>query len=68
MAGSKRENASKVETGTHFKIVSPVLPAPRLAPMIRSHWMIENGLSPVLGLVFKDDNAGPGIELEYLLG
>ena len=36
-------------------ITSLVLLAHQIGPMIRGHWMIENGLHWVLDMVFRDD-------------
>ena len=55
MVESKREIDDKVETETRFYITSLTLLANALGPMIRSHWMIENGLHWVLDMVFRDD-------------
>jgi predicted transposase YbfD/YdcC len=55
MVESKREADGKVETETRFYITSLVLLANALGPMIRSHWMVENGLHWVLDMVFRDD-------------
>jgi predicted transposase YbfD/YdcC len=55
MVESKRESAGKSETETRFYITSLVLLASALGPMIRSHWMIENGLHWVLDMIFRDD-------------
>ena len=55
MIESKRESAGKTETETRFYITSLVLLANVLGPMIRSHWMIENGLHWVLDMIFRDD-------------
>jgi len=55
MVESKRESAGKTETETRFYITSLVLLANALGPMIRSHWMVENGLHWVLDMIFRDD-------------
>lgn len=55
MVESERESDGKVETETRFYITSLVLLANALGPMIRSHWMVENGLHWVLDMVFRDD-------------
>jgi predicted transposase YbfD/YdcC len=55
MVESKRESAGKAEAETRFYITSLVLLAKALGPMIRSHWMIENGLHWVLDMIFRDD-------------
>lgn len=56
MVESEREADGKVETETRFYITSLALLANALGPMIRSHWMIENGLHWVLDMVFRDDD------------
>jgi len=55
MVESERQTNGKVETETRFYITSLVLLANALGPMIRSHWMVENGLHWVLDMVFRDD-------------
>jgi predicted transposase YbfD/YdcC len=55
MVESQREKAGKIETETRFYITSLVLLANVLGPMIRSHWMVENGLHWVLDMIFRDD-------------
>jgi predicted transposase YbfD/YdcC len=55
MVESERVNAGKIETETRFYITSLALLANALGPMIRSHWMVENGLHWVLDMVFRDD-------------
>jgi predicted transposase YbfD/YdcC len=55
MVESERETDGKVETETRFYITSLALLAVALGPMIRSHWMVENGLHWVLDMVFRDD-------------
>src|SRR5271166_2126075 len=55
MVESKRETEGKVETETRFYITSLALLASALGPMIRSHWMVENGLHWVLDMIFRDD-------------
>ncbi len=55
MVESERETDGKVETETRFYITSLALLANALGPMIRSHWMVENGLHWVLDMVFRDD-------------
>ena len=53
MVESERETDGKVETETRFYITSLALLANALGPMIRSHWMVENGLHWVLGMIFR---------------
>ena len=55
MVDSEREINGKIETETRFYITSLVLLASALGPMIRSHWMVENGLHWVLDMIFRDD-------------
>ena len=52
---SEREIGDKVERETRFYITSLVLLATMLAPIIRSHWAIENSLHWVMDMVFRDD-------------
>lgn len=52
---SVRETADKVERERRFYITSLLLPANMLAPVVRSHWAIENGLHWVMDMVFRDD-------------
>lgn len=56
MVESKRESVGGTETETRFYITSLVLLANALGPMIRSHWMVENGLHWVLDMIFRDDD------------
>ena len=55
MVESQREIDGKIETETRFYITSLVLLALAIGPMIRSHWMVENGLHWVLDMIFRDD-------------
>ncbi len=57
MIESERETDGKVEAETRFYITSLALLANALGPMIRSHWMVENGLHWVLDMIFRDDDA-----------
>jgi len=52
---STREIGDKVERETRLYITSLVLLASLIGPMIRSHWMIENGLHWIMDMVFRDD-------------
>src|SRR5262245_5802719 len=52
---STREIGDKIERETRLYITSLTLPASLLAPIVRSHWAIENGLHWVLDMVFRDD-------------
>ena len=51
---SERKTDCRVETETPFYITSLALLANALGPMIRSHWLIENGLDWVLDIVFRN--------------
>jgi predicted transposase YbfD/YdcC len=55
MVESQRETDGRIETETRFYITSLVLLAVAIGPMIRSHWMVENGLHWVLDVIFRDD-------------
>jgi len=57
MVESERETEGKVETETRFYITSLTLLANAVGPMIRSHWMVENGLHWVLDMVMRDDES-----------
>jgi len=52
---SEREIGDKVERETRFYITSLVLLATMLAPIVRSHWAIENSLHWVMDMIFRDD-------------
>lgn len=52
---STREIAGKVEREARFYITSLLLVASLLAPVVRSHWAIENSLHWVMDMVFRDD-------------
>jgi predicted transposase YbfD/YdcC len=52
---STREVAGKIEREMRLYITSMVLLAHQIGPMIRAHWMIENGLHWVLDMIFRDD-------------
>ncbi|KAF0117528.1 MAG: ybfL [Rhodospirillaceae bacterium] len=52
---SVREIGDKIETETRFYITSLLFLALRLAPIIRSHWAIENSLHWVMDMIFRDD-------------
>ena len=45
----------RVRAGDRFYITSLVLLATSLAPIVRSHWVIENSLNWVMDMVFRDD-------------
>lgn len=52
---SEREIGGKTERETRYYLTSLVLAALLLAPIVRSHWAIENSLHWVLDMVFRDD-------------
>lgn len=52
---STREVAGKIDREMRLYITSLVLLANQVGPMIRGHWMIENGLHWVLDMIFRDD-------------
>jgi predicted transposase YbfD/YdcC len=52
---SQREIDGKIQCETRFYITSLVLLASMLGPMIRDHWMVENGLHWVMDMMFRDD-------------
>ena len=52
---STREVDGKIDRETRLYITSLVLLANLIGPMIRGHWMIENGLHWVLDMIFRDD-------------
>ena len=52
---STREVGGKIDREMRLYITSLVLLAHQIGPMIRSHWMIENGLHWVLDMIFRDD-------------
>jgi predicted transposase YbfD/YdcC len=49
------KDPAKVERETRFYITSLGWLAAQLAPAIRSHWMVENGLHWVMDMMFRDD-------------
>jgi len=61
MVESERETPAtakdpvKIERETRFYITSLVWLAGQIAPAIRDHWMIENGLHWVMDMMFRDD-------------
>jgi predicted transposase YbfD/YdcC len=52
---STREAGGKIDREMRLYITSMVLLANQIGPMIRAHWMIENGLHWVLDMIFRDD-------------
>jgi len=52
---STREVGGKIDRETRLYITSLVLMANLIGPMVRGHWMIENGLHWVLDMIFRDD-------------
>lgn len=57
MVESVRETGDKQERDTRFYITSLLLVASILAPIVRSHWAIENSLHWVMDMVFRDDES-----------
>jgi predicted transposase YbfD/YdcC len=61
MVESEREipatakDPAKIERETRFYITSLVWLASQIAPAIRGHWMIENGLHWIMDMMFRDD-------------
>jgi predicted transposase YbfD/YdcC len=55
MVESRRESDGKVTQETRFYITSLILLGNLIGPMIRDHWMIENGLHWIMDMVFRDD-------------
>jgi predicted transposase YbfD/YdcC len=61
MVESEREipatakDPAKIERETRFYITSLVWLACQIAPAIRGHWMIENGLHWMMDMMFRDD-------------
>ena len=52
---SQREIDDKVQRETRVYITSLALLASVLGPMIRDHWMVENGLHWLMDMMFRDD-------------
>jgi predicted transposase YbfD/YdcC len=52
---SEREIDDKLERETRFYITSLAMLATSLAPIVRSHWAIENSLHWIMDMVFRDD-------------
>src|ERR1700734_3165270 len=52
---STREVGGKIDREMRLYITSLVLLAHQMGPMVRAHWMIENGLHWVLDMIFRDD-------------
>jgi predicted transposase YbfD/YdcC len=52
---STREVGGKIDREMRLYITSLILLANQIGPMIRAHWMIENGLHWVLDMIFRDD-------------
>src|SRR5215468_591922 len=61
MVESEREipatakDPAKIERETRFYITSLVWLAGQIAPAVRGHWMIENGLHWMMDMMFRDD-------------
>ena len=49
------KDPAKIERETRFYIASLVWIASQVAPAVRAHWMIENGLHWVMDMMFRDD-------------
>ena len=52
---SQRESDEKLQHETRFYITSLTLLASVVGPMIRDHWMVENGLHWLMDMMFRDD-------------
>jgi predicted transposase YbfD/YdcC len=52
---STREIGAKTEHETRLYISSLAAPADTIAPIVRSHWAVENSLHWVMDMVFRDD-------------
>jgi predicted transposase YbfD/YdcC len=57
VVNSRTETGTKVEEETRFYISSLLLVASLLAPIVRSHWAIENSLHWVMDMLFRDDES-----------
>ena len=57
MVESSREISGKIERETRYYIMSMVMAAALLGPVIRSHWAIENSLHWVMDMVCRDDES-----------
>ena len=55
MVESTREVGGKIDREMRLYITSLCLLANQIGPMVRGHWMIENGLHWVLDMIFRDD-------------
>src|SRR3974390_2653650 len=49
------KDPAKIERETRFYITSLVWLAGQVAPAIRGHWMVENGLHWIMDMMFRDD-------------
>jgi predicted transposase YbfD/YdcC len=49
------KDPAKIERETRFYITSLIWLAGQIAPAIRSHWMVENGLHWIMDMMFRDD-------------
>jgi predicted transposase YbfD/YdcC len=49
------KDPAKIERETRFYITSLIWLAGQIAPAIRGHWMVENGLHWVMDMMFRDD-------------
>jgi len=52
-----RAVAGKTDREMRLYITSLVLLANQIGPMIRGHWMIENGMHWMLDMIFRDDES-----------
>lgn len=57
MVESVREINDKTALETRYYITSLALAAVLIAPIVRSHWAIENSLHWVMDMVFRDDES-----------
>src|SRR3954469_3150623 len=55
MGDSSRETNGKMHPQTRFYLTLVVMVAALLAPIVRSHWSIENSLHWVMDMMFRDD-------------
>ncbi len=55
MVESLREIDGKIERETRFYITSLCSSPRNSAPIVRSHWAVENSLHWVMDMIFRDD-------------
>ena len=53
---AQRDIDGKIQTETRLYITSLVLLAHVIGPLVRAHWMVENGLHWIMDMVFRDDD------------